>query len=41
MKNNESIKTLLQKAERCTDDNMKKAMMKKIEILKDNKTVTK
>lgn len=35
------IKELLLKAEKCTDIQMKKAIQKKIEILRDNKTVTK
>lgn len=39
--NKEIIKKLLLKAERCTDVQMHKAIQKKIEILKDNQTVTK
>ena len=41
MENKDAIKTLLLKAERCTDDNMKKAIKRKAEILRDNKTVSK
>lgn len=39
--NKEIIKELLLKAEKCSDCEMAKAIKKKIEILKDNQTVTK
>ncbi len=35
------IKELLLKAEKCIDVQMQKAIQKKIDILKENKTVTK
>lgn len=35
------IKELLLKAEKCTDVQMQKAIQKKIDILKENQTVTK
>lgn len=37
----EIIKTLMLKAEKCADENMRKAIQKKIELLRGDKTVEK